>query len=325
MKLDKEAIACMGIGRVCKDNQGRINSLDFHPRENQLVTASDDASIHVYDTATGTLKKSLNSKKYGVSHICFTHHPENVIHASRNDWDDSIRYLSLYDNRYHRYFQGHRGRVTSLSMSPKDDLFMSGSLDGTVRLWDLRSTACQGLLRLQGRPSASFDHQGLVFAVTSQPGVLKLFDVRSYNKGPFDTFAVQTSASPSSSPAITSIKFSQDGKLILASTMESHHMVLDAYTGQTLQTFVSVQAPQGVDDAMGACFSPDGQFVLAGDGDRSIRVWETASGQEVASWGGHAGIPSVIKWAPRQMLVASACTALVLWIPDLSRLKRPQS
>ena len=34
-------------------------------------------------------------------------------------------------------------RVVSLCMSPKNDSFMSGALDHTVRLWDLRTNVCQ--------------------------------------------------------------------------------------------------------------------------------------------------------------------------------------
>ena len=34
-------------------------------------------------------------------------------------------------------------RVVSLCMSPKNDTFMSGSLDHSVRLWDLRTNICQ--------------------------------------------------------------------------------------------------------------------------------------------------------------------------------------
>lgn len=32
--------------------------------------------------------------------------------------------------------------------------------------------------------------QGLVFACATESGVVKLYDVRSYDKGPFDTFVV---------------------------------------------------------------------------------------------------------------------------------------
>ncbi|XP_071017599.1 WD repeat-containing protein 82-like [Oncorhynchus clarkii lewisi] len=34
--------------------------------------------------------------------------------------------------------------VVALSMSPVDDTFISGSLDMTIRLWDLHSPNCQG-------------------------------------------------------------------------------------------------------------------------------------------------------------------------------------
>lgn len=33
-------------------------------------------------------------------------------------------------------------RVIALSMSPVDDIFLSGSLDNTIRLWDLKSANC---------------------------------------------------------------------------------------------------------------------------------------------------------------------------------------
>jgi len=36
--------------------------------------------------------------------------------------------------------------------------------------------------------------QGLVFAVAATAGVIKLYDVRSYDKGPFDTFNVSQHA-----------------------------------------------------------------------------------------------------------------------------------
>ena len=88
------------------------------------------------------LQRAVQSPRYGVGIARFTHDPLSVIAASRNDFDDAIRYLSLHDNRYLRFFKGHTDRVVALEMSPKEDSFASAAADDTVRLWDLRTTDC---------------------------------------------------------------------------------------------------------------------------------------------------------------------------------------
>ena len=52
------------------------------------------------------------------------------------------RYMSLNENKYIRYFGGHDRRVVTLAMNPADETFLSGSLDKSIRLWDLRSNHC---------------------------------------------------------------------------------------------------------------------------------------------------------------------------------------
>eukprot|EP00850_Spirogloea_muscicola_P011597 SM000072S21231 [mRNA] locus=s72:477877:480329:- [translate_table: standard] len=311
----------------------RVSCIDFHRTEDLLVSAADDESIRLYNTATATLVKTVHSKKYGVDLISFTHHPSAVIYTSRNGWDahyccslqraaESLRYLSLHDNRYLRYFKGHRDKVVSLCMSPKNDTFMSGSLDHTVRLWDLRNSACQGLVRVRGRPSVTYDQQGLVFAIAMEGGAVKLFDTKSYDKasetsshqGPFDTFTVGGDKAE-----VSCMKFSNDGKLLLVSTTNNRIYVLDAYSGNQLHSFTVLPDLDGA--CLEASFSPDGRYLLSGSGDNSLHVWSTASGQEVACWGALAGVPSVIKWAPRRLMFASASSALSFWIPDLTKLQ----
>lgn len=60
-------------------------------------------------------------------------------------------------------------------MSPKEDFFASAGLDGTVRVWDLRTTNCQGLMRFGADghgAQVAFDPHGLVFAAgTSYNGI----------------------------------------------------------------------------------------------------------------------------------------------------------
>ncbi|VFQ93470.1 unnamed protein product [Cuscuta campestris] len=171
----------MEVGITFRDYNGRISSLDFHKTSPYLVTASDDESIRLYDVTTATCLKTINSKKYGVDLVSFTSHPTTVIYSSKNGWDESLRLLSLHDNKYLRYFKGHHDRVVSLSMCSRKECFISGSLDRTVMLWDQRAERCQGLLRTQGRPATAYDEQGLVFAIAFG-GYIRMFDARKYEK-----------------------------------------------------------------------------------------------------------------------------------------------
>ena len=46
--------------------------------------------------------------------------------------DHGIRYHSLHDNKYIRYFTGHTERVTGLCLSPSTDLFLSSGEVGSA-------------------------------------------------------------------------------------------------------------------------------------------------------------------------------------------------
>lgn len=123
--------------------------------------------------------------------------------------------------------------MTTLSLSPIDDTFISGSLDKTLRIWDLRSPNCQGVLHLQGRPVAAFDPEGLIFAAGVNSESIKLYDLRSFDKGPFITFMLNQEKECD----WTGIKFSKDGKTILISTNGSIIRLIDAFHGTPLQSF----------------------------------------------------------------------------------------
>lgn len=316
MELDDRLLSSMAVGTAFDDYTCKINSIDFHENEDFLVTTSDDESIRLYDTANALCLKTINSKKYGVDQICFTHNKGSVVYSSKNGWDESLRFLSLHDNKYIRYFKGHRDRVVSLCICPKSDFFLSGSLDHTIRMWDLRINLCQGMFRVRGRPSVAYDKQGLIFGISMEGGVIKLFDVRLFDKGPFDTFVVGGESSE-----VSNIKFSNDGKLLLLSSSSSHVYVLDALSGIKLHEFILERDPDG--GTLEASFSTDGQYVLSGSGDKTLHAWSTASGQEVATWASHGGVPAIAKWAPERLMFASSSNSLSFYVPHSTKLTFP--
>jgi COMPASS component SWD2 len=300
------------------------------------VTASNDDGIRVYDTYKGAELNTLQSKKYGVANICYTHDPQSVVYSStkvwaffRNcflvklvdhHWDLSYlqgshawRYHDLHANRYLKYFNGHTGRVSALHVSPKTDQVLSAAEDKQVRLWDLRNGQCSAMLHAPGIPTVAWDEQGLVFCVGAESGIIKLYDARNYSSGPFASFTV---AEESVSNALFSfIRFSLDGKSLLA-VVEGRIYVLDAFNGNTICS-VQTGVPEA-GQALEATLTPDGKYIIAGCNDRHIRVWDAREGKEVAKWPQHADIPTCIKFSPRKLLVASACQALAFWIPTSS-------
>ncbi|XP_024026485.1 protein ANTHESIS POMOTING FACTOR 1-like [Morus notabilis] len=104
---------------------GEINSIDFHRKDDILVTASEDDSVRLYDIANAKLLKTTNHKKHGADRICFIHHPSSVICSSRYNLDssgESLLYLSMYDNRCLRYFKVHRDRINRSIRGTRNEL-----------------------------------------------------------------------------------------------------------------------------------------------------------------------------------------------------------
>ncbi|XP_069792699.1 WD repeat-containing protein 82 isoform X2 [Narcine bancroftii] len=183
MKLTDNVLRSFRVAKVFRENTDKINCFDFSPNGETLISSSDDDSIVLYDCQEGKPKRTLYSKKYGVDLIRYTHAANTVVYSS-NKIDDTIRYLSLHDNKYIRYFHGHSKRVVALCMSPVDDTFMSSSLDKTIRLWDLRSPNCQGpfaTFKMQYERTCEwtglkFSNDGKLMLVSTNGGMVRLID-----------------------------------------------------------------------------------------------------------------------------------------------------
>ncbi|XP_029539743.1 WD repeat-containing protein 82-B-like [Oncorhynchus nerka] len=86
--------------------------------------------------------------------------------------------------------------------------------------------------------------------------MVKLYDLRSFDKGPFATFKLQYDRTCE----LTELKFSNDGKLILVSTNGGALRLINAFKGAVMHSFGGYNNSKAV--TLEASFTPDSQFIM---------------------------------------------------------------
>lgn len=356
--------------------QPHIQSIDYDDDGELCMTSSSDETIQIYNIKEGRHDKSALSKKYGVKLAKFTHTKSSIIYAStkqnRKCYDlvtsplhsnlprvqpidlrlyllDAIRYLATHDNSFIRYFEGHEGDVTSLTVHPGNDTFISCSQDNTVRIWDTQTRNFQGQLNLKTPTLSAYDPSGTVFAIACpSSGSILLYDLRNFDKAPFTIVDVIEQGRRIDPQYLvkgwTKLEFSNDGKSILLGTKGSGHFVFDAFEG-TLKAYLhrpnggtkrlapgeagsgavngasTADAPPRIDSSGDCCFTPDGRYVLSGS-RRDVLVWDTrGTPNESKILEPTHTLPdkreaAVIGFNPRFNFFASADQELLFWLPD---------
>jgi COMPASS component SWD2 len=287
----------------------------------------------------------LNSKKYGIDLPRFTHKNTSIIYASTKE-DDTIRYHSLHDNKYLQYFKGHKAKVVSLEMAPTTDDFLSASADKTVRVWDLRTPQCRGLLNLPASGVVAWDNSGLVFAVgINEFQRILLYDHANFDKAPFLTITLDDPtlreiSYPPRAICMTSLSFSTNGKHLLVGCSGDAHYILDAFNGWLIAKLEghmglerrSPGAPPSITPQRGCsgeevCFTPDSKFVVSGSLDGRIHIWDIQKLPDVSpdepytqpvqrlqplvNLDAHPGLSRAVKFNPRFAMMATAGAELV--------------
>ncbi|MBI2301068.1 MAG: hypothetical protein HYU66_19325 [Armatimonadetes bacterium] len=177
--------------------------------------------------------------------------------------------------------RGHEGVVHSVAYSPTGDRIVSGSDDGTARVWNAATGAELTCLR---------GHQGSVLGVAFSPAgdriasgsndhTVRVWDV---------TTGAELACFRGHRYGATSVAFSPAGDRIVSGGRHHTVLVWDAATGAELARFVG---HQHVVTSVG--FSPAGERIVSGSADGTVRVLDASSGVELACLRGHNGVNSV--------------------------------
>ena len=115
---------------------GAVNSFAFSPDGLFLASGHYDGMIRIWDLRTGLLQLGFQSQEVIQSLV---YSPDGRLLASGGSYESNL--VRLWDpstGLLLRSLDGHTSGVTHLLFSPENQFLVSGTYDGTLRIWGIR-------------------------------------------------------------------------------------------------------------------------------------------------------------------------------------------
>ena len=256
-------------GRIGK---GTINAIKLSP-DKTLLAVAGSAGVWLYDANTGAELALLNGHTAPVSSIAFSPYGDILVSGS---YDGKI---CLWNPQTHQLLRTLKdgGRVASVTFSP-DGRTLANASGETIRLWDVQTGDSKASFgnHTSSLSSVIFSPDGKTVASEDTDGNVALWDAQTgRHKAAIDTERGY-STFMRFRPGGYALAFSPDGSL-LSSTLKTTIQLLDANTGEEK---VKLEGHTGF--ILTAAFSPDGATLVSASRDKTIRVWDTRTGENIA-------------------------------------------
>lgn len=172
----------------------------------------------------------------------------------------------------HNRLEGHTDSVTSVSVSPTENLIVSGSKDKTVRLWNLNGTLV--------KTAFGSDNKTLISA--SEDNTIRIW---KWKNDPKDRQSMIFLTEFANTPY--RVKFSPNNQIIAATSVDGTIQLWKGKVDKWTPLKLLGKHSEKITDLS---FSPDSRMIVTASRDTTLRVWSLDSHYETSSETNTAGL-----------------------------------
>lgn len=310
-----QALTCL------RGHHSAVTSVAFAPNGRSLISGGDDGTLRVWDLTTQ--RESLGLLAHATRIYGITGVPAANWIASASQAGEVVVWNWATGQALARFDHGLAMRSRTLACSPDGRYLLMGNDDGLLWRWDWQADASLGLLghtrpvvgvalAAEGKLAVSLAHDATLCLWQLNSGALQKTIVLDSNYG---------------EPLGLSLALAPDGELAATSSSAVGVDIWELATGQRLFTLDHI-----VGNVWALAFLPDNKYLLtasdvdeieaAGGGtlvnEPKIRLWEIATGQEVAQFVGHSGSVHSISISPngRHFVSGGSDQTIRVWAYD---------
>ncbi|PSR83028.1 hypothetical protein PHLCEN_2v5832 [Hermanssonia centrifuga] len=293
-------------------HRGVVAKVAFHPTFNLIASASEDATVKIWDWETGEFERTLKGHIKNVNDLDFDSKGNLLVTCSsdlfvkiwdaQNDWKNT------------KTFPGHEHTVSSVRFMPGDQQVVSASRDRSIRIFDVASTH---LVRtITGHSDwvrcAVPSDDGKMIASCSSDHTARLIDpltgeTKMEFRGHDNAVEVVSFAPISAYGAIRELagiphigSSNRTGAYIASGSRDKMIKLWDTQSGQLLRNL------GGHDNWIRALvFHPSGKYLLSASDDTTIRVWDLATGRCVKTVQAHHHFVTCLAWGRQSTSTAT--------------------
>jgi len=315
------------LGESRMRHADRVNALAFGPDGTAVASASKDYTVKVWDTGNGreivTYRGHLDqpddptrsgTNPLGAADVAF--HPKGKVIASAggnqvHTWDAATgKLIKVLVNL------GKTDKpIKAIAFSPDGQQLAVGADDGILRVVesDTGKEVFAGAPRNARIEKVAFSPNGKLIAVGDNNSQVAVYAPQA--KG--NTLAMSVQGVDLGAAA--SVAFTADGGAVFACGRDGKIRLLSGPNpdgGTTPSTATKLREYVGHTGMVyGLAVTSDGKFLVTGGEDKTVRVWDVASGKQLRSFQGHTDSVTAVavRGDGRQVASASGDGAMRVW------------